>query len=396
MNSGFNLNDVKVKNRALILRLVATKYPVSRVELARKTGLTKTTSSKIVADLIYEGFICERQAPMPKFSGAGRKPIVLDIADNAPSVCGMLVKRGFCIVIQSDLKGNIMAESRFDYSSISAEKLVSNLIQHYRKLQAASCSKMIAVGIASLGPVDIVAQTIANPPNFYGIENLPLSQLIHEQTGLPCYLMNDAKAGALAEKIYGNGRDMENFLYLHIEGGIGSGYVLHNQVFHGDLGQSGELGHTSIDFWGKKCTCGNVGCLELYSNIDMMNRKMRSFSKENEPHCDYLWEDILNMADNGSTVAIAALDEFCQYLSYGLVNAVTLMDIHHVIVGYECRTDSHTLERLLSQKLNDRLAAAGRGKIHVKRSFFGSSAPLMGSAAAVIDKLFNGELMVQI
>ncbi|WP_312642174.1 ROK family transcriptional regulator [Hydrogenoanaerobacterium sp.] len=394
MNAGFNLSDVKTKNRALILRLVATEFPVSRVELARKTGLTKTTSSKIVADLMDEGFICEREAPMPEFSGAGRKPIVLDIADNAPSVCGMLVKRGFCTVIQSDLKGNILAQTRFSYHSTTAEDLVDNLVSHFNRLQAASQSRMLAVGIAALGPVDIIAQTIANPPNFYGIRNLPLPELIHKQTGLPAYLMNDAKAGALAEKLYGNGKEEENFLYLHIESGIGAGYVLHHQVYHGDMGQSGELGHTTIDFSGDVCACGNVGCLELYSSLDTINQKMRLLSAENKPHRDYSWAEIVTMADSGDSGAIAALDEFCEYLARAVINAVSLMDIHNIIVGYESATEGGTLERLLDQNLNRRSAAAGRREIRVTRSFFRGSAPLVGSAAAVISKLFSGELAI--
>ena len=188
-----------------------------------------------------------------------------------------------------------------------------------------------------------------NPPYFYGIENFPITSIIHKITGLPTFLVNDANAGALAEKLYGIGKDIPNFTYLHIMNGIGSGLVLKDSLYEGDTGQSGEIGHTSINFAGPQCACGNKGCLDLYANVDNMRQKVFELSPfyPASPLASVshpTWYDIVDCANRKDALAIIVIEEFCSYVSYALINTLNLLNIATLIVGYDSSLNGFIIE----------------------------------------------------
>jgi len=394
---GSNLNDIRMKNRALILKLVATENRVSRVDLSRKTGLTKTTASKIVSDLIDEGIICETHVDTVENS-VGRKPIYLGISKRSPLVCGLLIKRGLCSAIIADYKGNILSHQDYEYNyNLTSDRLVEILLELYSKLVTPPNRKVIAIGISSVGPIDTTLNQLANPPNFYGISNLPLPEILSRETGLPAFIINDANAGALAENVYGRAKGKGNLIYVHIMGGIGAGYILKNQIYDGTSGKSGEIGHTSINFSGPFCACGNVGCLEMYANMENVNSKINHMKQIYNVRSilpdtgkPYTWREVVDAAEASDFYAISALDEFCNYLSYALANAINLMDIQHVIVGYDSSPKETTVKKMLYKKLNSRTLTANHQEVSVEKSVFGGNAPLLGAVALITAQLFNG------
>ena len=217
---------------------------------------------------------------------------------------------------------------------------------------------------------------------------------MQEHTGLPAFLIHDASAGALAEKFYGGQKNTDNFIYLHIMNGIGGGYVLDGRLYDGDSGQSGEIGHTSINFMGPRCSCGNVGCLELYANVPQMRRRItellplyRSSAMPALGGSDQLtWLDIVDAANHKEAAAVAALEEFCGYLAYAVAANINLLDLSCIVVGYESSSRGGIVEKLLQSKI----AACSRHKnITVLHSGFGGDAPLIGSIACVAQRVFD-------
>lgn len=398
--TGSNLTGVKTQNRNLILKLISTQPDVSRADLARMTGLTKTTLGNIVAELMEGRVICEQsQQSREKGEGPGRKPIFLDIGPQSPCIAGLLIKRGVNTAVLGDLKGRII--QRFDepyQGPISAETLIDSLVALYRKVRGCTGRRLLGVGVASIGPVDIRGQRIVNPPNFFGIKDLPVGRLLEERIGLPAFLINDSDAGALAEKMYGSAKNLDNFIYLHIMNGIGAGYILGGNLYSGAEGKSGEIGHISINFAGPRCDCGNTGCLELYANLQQMNRRIADLKKVfqkptvlPQPRDWYDWIEIIDAAGKKDYFAAAALEEFCEYLSHALTTAVNLLDVGSVIVGYEASSRANNLlEEILQSKLNGR-ALNAHNQITVQKSVFHSDAPLIGSVAVVANKIFTGE-----
>ena len=200
---GTNLTNIKENNRALALRLIAPEQSVSRADLARNLHLTKPPLGNIVSELIAKDIICEYSTPVEDTETAlGRRPITLDLSPSSPLVMGMLIKRNLLSVILANLKGTILDQLNCEYDSADADTLVNTLMSMYHTLIARHNRHILAIGIASIGPVDVTTQKILNPPNFWGIRDLPIAAIIEEKTSLPAFLIHDSSAGALAEKIY--------------------------------------------------------------------------------------------------------------------------------------------------------------------------------------------------
>ena len=275
------------------------------------------------------------------------------------------------------------------------------LYSGFKEISVRTDRKIIAVSIASLGPVDSSNGIILNPPYFYNIENLKIQAILEEKIGLPVFLVNDANAGALAEKLYGIGKHIANFAYLHIMNGIGAGFVFKNDLYNGDTGQSGEIGHTSINFAGPLCDCGNRGCLELYANLDNMRQKIgelkrfypkSEISKRVEPS----WKEIVDFANEKDVLAFEALEEFCSYISYALINTLKLLNISSLIIGYDSSNKGYIVEEIVHAKLSESLKAVNFGKIEVHHSLFNGDAPLIGAIAFVADKIFSLNFSLEI
>lgn len=401
---GTNLTSIKEKNRELALQLIATQQQVSRVELARKMHLTKTTLGNIVSELIEKGLVTEtHQQEKTGELSIGRRPITLDLAPNSPIIAGMLIERNLLTVVLADLKGTILAQTTYEYDYLNEEILPDKLTKMFHQLADNQSRQIIAVGISSIGPVDTAKQMILSPANFWGIHDYPIGPIIQGRIGLPTFLIHDSSASALAEKLYRhNSLKSDNLLYLHIMNGIGTGYILHGQLYEGDMGRSGQLGHMSINFNGPRCNCGNAGCLELYANTNKMNEKIRSmrqlyhfpspFPLSVKPN--YTWEEIIEAANASDIYALSAVDEFCEHLTCALQNTISLLDIHHIIVGYNGPAHVTILEDVLSRKLNAKPHDSNTPDIIVEKSSFGGQAPLIGAIAVVANNIFNGTLNI--
>lgn len=396
--TGSNSQDIKARNRLLILQLIAINKKISRVDLAKITGLSKMTVGNIVAELIASRLVEEGESTEPSTGNFGRKPILLKIAVHAPCICGMLIKRTICQIVLADLDGNVFEQIDHPYDHLNGKQdLIDILTSGFFSLQARTTRRIIAVGISSLGPVDSVNGVILSPPYFYGIENVSIVSIIKDITSLPVFLINDANAGALAEKLFGIGKRFSNFVYLHIMNGIGAGFLLHGQLYNGDTGQSGEIGHSSINFSGPKCACGNAGCLDLYANLDSMKERIAELSdfypdSKLAHHTDIGWLDIVDAGNSLDFLAVTALQEFCAYISFALINALNLLDITQIVVGYDSRTPGDIIEHILKTKIAKAVLSSSYRDIQVTHSAFGGNAPLIGAIANIADMVFTMKL----
>lgn len=398
--SGSNIKDVKQSNQMLILKLISVGVANTRADLAKVTGLSKMAVGKLVTELIEQNILAEADSAESTAS-YGRPPVILKLAKQSPKICGILIKRGLCQAVVSDLSGVSLAlqTEHYDAGQMCAEYLLSLLQRMYRTVTAPYTHELLAIGVASIGPVNSTTGELLNPPDFYGIGNLNIVQAMQDFTGLPTFLINDANAGALAEKLYGSCRQTSNFVYLHIMNGIGAGFVLEDKLYNGNHGQSGELGHTSICFSGPRCSCGNVGCLDLYANHAAMLRRMhaKQFGYPDSPLLRLPapeWEDFVDLANQKDPLAMAVLDEFCGYLSFALINVLNLLDVSAVVVGYNARTDGAFIEQALSARISGSALYSAYQELPVLHSHFGGDAPLIGAVAAVADRIFSSRLSI--
>lgn len=376
----------------LIHFIATSQFPISRTDLAKRTGLSKMTVSKHISELIRSGLIVESDSIVSAHS-MGRNPVSLSLSNTSPCICGMRIKKGCITTIFADISGKIIDMVKHYFNKMeNQEELTAILLSQYDELASRTKRRILGCGISSIGPIDHRKGRLLTPANFYGISNYPIVSIIHEHTGLPTYLIHDAKAGALVEKLYGRGHLCDNYIYLFISEGIGMGLVMNGQLFYGFSGQNGEIGHVSINFSGPKCSCGNNGCLEQYASVEKMQKKIAKllplfpksvFHKMMQPS----WEEIIRQAAVDDPIAITVLDEFCSYLGYAIDNLLKILEIPTVIVGCDSMAASDIVAKMLREKIKDS-GSFIRSDMNILSSQF-EDASLLGAIAVVADEVFK-------
>lgn len=381
----------KNQNRALVLRLICTGRANTRSDLSRMTGLSKMTLSNIVGDLLAEDYICEIDRCT---SGAsqGRKPITLEISPGAPYVVGIFVARTECSLVVSTIGAALVKRVCFRLpADISADTLLEKLHDSYLELTQDVGRRILGIGIASIGPIDKAGGTILNPPDFYNMRNISIKAFFEEKSGLPVFFDNNMNASVLAEKLFGHGKELSNILYLGVLHGVGAGIISGGHLLEGPTGINGEIGHTSINFDGALCQCGNRGCLELYASIprvvaNALNEMKAMGLRENSAAFD--WPQLVEAARGGDYYCLRALDRLCEYLTVGIVNLINLFDCEEVFLGHDIALAEGLVEAKLEQSVNQHIFAMNIKRVRVRMSAFGLNSPLVGSISLVMSSYF--------
>lgn len=335
----------KENNRNLIIELLLKKAPISRIELSKITGLSKMTVTNIINELSDDGIIAEVGA---ENSLLGRKPVALAIKPKSKLFAGLYISRNCIHAVTGDLCGNIYDE-RKEKTPASEEKLIKVI---YSLLDEIISKKTLAIGISAIGPLDLKRRILLNPPNFSGIENVDIGKLLKDRYNLPVYMDKDMNAAAMAESLFGKAKAVSDFIYVGVSNGIGSAIVSESKLCRGESGFGGELGHTSVDINGKKCSCGNIGCLEMYASINKDGKN--------------------------------DIEKICRYLSVGLVTLINLFDPSVIYLGHDIADYGDEAAALLESEISSRYISRKSKSIHVEISKFGRRAPIIGSIAAAV------------
>ena len=390
---GSNYLSVKHNNRTLILKIISTQGPISRIDLSKTTGLSKMAITNIVNELIENGIVKENTTFESDSLTSGRKPILLDVAENALYAIGIYISRDFFQIALSNLKGElcniITSKFAFDESSDSFMTKLSSKLRYIIDNSNIPLDKILGIGISAIGPLDSQSGVILAPPNFYNIHETHIKEILEEQFKLNVYIDNDMNTSALAEKFYGKCAGISNFIYVGVTNGIGTGIIVNNQLYRGGNGFAGEIGHTTINFEGPKCTCGNIGCLELYASIPEIIKQAKNAIelgvKTNLPH-NLTWTDIVKYAVKNDELCIKLIEKLCLYLSFGIVNLVNLFDPTAIIVGHDIALAGSLVVDRLHTIVNHRSISANYKDVTIQTSEFKDQSPLIGSAVLVLTK----------
>src|SRR5690349_9476066 len=264
-----SLESLRRLNRLRVIRALREGGQISRAEIARRTGLSRSTVSSLVADLQADGLVVERPEPgLAHGSQGGRPPILLSFDASAGAAVGIDFGHSHLRVAVSDLASTILAErSRpLDTDHDAQEGLDAG----------AERSAVIGAGMGLPGPIgsgEGVVGTSAILPGWIG---MTAEAEMRRRLEIPVMVDNDANLGALAEAAFGAGRDAGDLIYLKVSSGIGAGLILNGRLYRGAAGLAGELGHVLVAPDGIVCRCGNRGCLETVAAtgalVDLLRR----------------------------------------------------------------------------------------------------------------------------
>lgn len=400
---GSNHQSIKKLNRALVLKIISTGASVSRIDISRQTGLSKMSITNIVNELINEGFVIDQaqQPASPPNASIGRRPVILAPDVSTHLALGLYISRDQAVATLSNLKCEVIEEKKcifaFEESERSFTDKIKAIINSILGSEPAAGKKILGIGVACIGPLNMRDGVILEPPNFHKLKGISIKQILENEFGYGVYLDNDMNASALAEKLYGKAKDVSNFVYLGVTNGIGAGIITNNALYEGDMGFSGEIGHITINFEGPKCACGNTGCLELYASIpEIVLQAKNAISLGMDSTLRKLetieWMDIVRAAGSGDALALNLMDRLCLFISNGLVSLSNIFDPQKIYLGHDIALAGDLVIKRLEAYFKDKAISSRYKNIPIEISAFSDKAPVAGSAAIVFNRLFRGKI----
>src|ERR1700744_369682 len=293
-------------NRNLVFNLVRTRQPLSRADLARVSGLQRSTVSLIVEDLIKEKWILEGSTGRPP---RGRRPTFLEL-NHQRAVIALDIHPSQTTVAVTDLGGKIVAQNVVALST-DPNKAIQTIITAIRKLLAAHSDKSFdGIGISLPGRADQQLENIIFAPNL----NWPVSSIksrIQRATGLHVEMDNVANACALSEVWFGDSDGLPELVVVNVSEGIGTGIFANGQLLRGDNGMAGEFGHVQLDVDGPVCGCGGRGCWETVSS----NRAgLRYYEEMSGAAAPASFAALVKLAQSHASNAVKALEKMSSFL----------------------------------------------------------------------------------
>jgi len=324
-----NASTSRALNRRLILNLLRNRGPISRAELALVTGLSPAAVTFVVTELMDDSLVIERDAVS---STNGRRPTPIDINYEAHLALGFKLNRDNIACVLTDLATTPLATLEAPVPDTSPEGMIQAIETAIPRLLADARRNekdIMGIGVSIPGEVDPKKGICLQSPRF-GWRNLPFAELLAERVHVPVWIDDDVNAFAIAQKLFGAGRNHRNFAALAIGTGIGCSLVLNGEIYHGSNSAAGKLGHITSVPNGALCECGRRGCLMAHAaEPAMLDEYQRRLGKP------VARAQFVAAVEAGDETAVAILSEAGVRIGRHLADLVNLFDPEVIVVGGE-------------------------------------------------------------
>ncbi|HWO78403.1 MAG TPA: ROK family transcriptional regulator [Bacillus sp. (in: firmicutes)] len=374
---------VKKGNKSLVLETIINSSPISRADIAQRTGLNKGTVSSLVSELLDEKLITESG---PGESSGGRRPVMLLFNQDAGYSIGIDLGVNYLLGILTDLQGNIYCERKIYYNQLSFEEIESKLYETIDHLIASAPSSpygIIGIGVGVPGTVSNTGEILLAPN--LGWKNVEFKKILESKYNIPIIIENEANAGAYGEKKFGAGKNSEDIVYVSAGIGIGVGLILNGKLYKGSNGFSGEMGHMTIQANGLKCRCGNEGCWELYASEQALLNAAKQQNIKTSLKESLTLEDILSLAENGDQLAIRLFENIGNYLGIGVTNIINIFNPEQIIIGNRLASAKKWLIKPLKQKMETHTLWYQQHDLNINFSELSTLSTALGVSALTVE-----------
>jgi predicted NBD/HSP70 family sugar kinase len=370
-------------NRLQVVDALQRKGTATRSELARETGLSRSTVAALVAEFQEKGLVVERPPGRATAAvGRGRPAAVLAIDSSVGAAVGVDLGHSHVRVAVSDLSSTVLAEEvvelDVDHDAGASLATAAELVDQVLAEAGVDRSRVVGAGMGVPAPIDRRTGTIRSAkilPSWAGMQ--PAAELA-ERLGLHVELDNDANLGARAEHAFGAGRGLSDFVYIQLREGIGGAIVLGGRLHYGTAGYAGELGHVPFVPDGILCRCGNRGCLETVASVGALLTEMEA-SRGSALTVDELL-DLVHAGDPGAVRVVAdagravgrVVADLCNHLNPGVI-----------VVGGKLAAAGDPLLNGIRESIDRYALPAAAASVELKEGVLGERAELLGALALV-------------
>jgi glucokinase-like ROK family protein len=385
-------------NKALVLNLARQERTISRTDIARRTRLSRSTVSIIVNELIDEGWLLESGTGQ---SRGGRRPILLTFNGQAGYVLGIGAGATHLLALVTDLDAQIMAEIERPFDAADGPELglsaIAGIGRDVLAQAGVDVSQLIGIGVGVPGPLDHERGIIVAPPIMPGWSQVPVRDRLGQMLGAPVHLDNDANLAALGEQHYGAGQGMDNLAYIKVATGIGCGIIINGQIYHGQTGAAGEIGHITIDENGPPCKCGSYGCLEAMASGGAIARRAAMAIQAGQPtilkeigvNGNLTAKDIDRAAREGDSLSRQLYRDAGRLIGIAVADVINLLNPGRVIIGGGVSQAGELMLESLRETACQRSMRAAIGNTDIVQSTLGRRSTALGAVALVIEETFR-------
>src|SRR5712664_2364142 len=362
------------RNRERVVGVLRERGRISQADIARVTGLSRTTVHTLVSELKVSGLVQEIEVGVSDVRG-GRPAMQLTLRRSSLAVVGIDFGHSHVQVAVADIAHNVLAERRcdLDVNHHAREALDTSARMVGEVLAEARVERksVVGAGIGIPGPVDRARGTVGSTSILPGWTGLRIGSEMQERLGIPVEIENDANLGALAELTWGAGRECSNFAYIKAATGIGAGLVIDGRLLHGVTGTAGEIGHTTLDESGALCYCGNRGCLETKASgpaiiqlVGLLDGEVPTLSR------------IVELAVAGDLRCRRAISDAGHEIGVAVAGLCNLINPERVIVGGLLSRTGEVLLQPMRESIRRHAVQAAAESLDVRPAVFVERAEL--------------------
>ncbi len=367
-------------NRLLVLETVKNSGPISRADLSRMTGLTKSTISEIVSFFIKTGVL--KEVGTKSSYGVGRRGILVDINSEDFLVIGYDIGTLNSRVILTNLRGEILRKKVFRTLQ-GEDNLVDQVGRKISEVAKDVWDKIVEIGFGISGMVDHKSGVVIHSPNL-DLKEFPLLRILSKRIKKRMTIEHNVKLMMIAEREYGNAKGYSNVLLVNIGPGIGASFVSEGHLIRGSHNFSGEIGHISIVPDGELCRCGKKGCLETVSAAWGI---VREYTKKiGETWSDIYGADkVAERAENGDKDALEVFQNAGKYLGKVLAYAANILDPEMILISGGLSNSWNLMESAFKAEFETNTIPPLKGKIKIVMSNLGEFSTALGASTIAIE-----------
>lgn len=384
---------------AQVLSVIRNHDGVTRADISRIAGLSRSTVSQHVDTLICKGIVAEtgyakssggRRARLLRFNEDGGCVVAIDIGATSLDV-------GIC-----NLDAKPMAVNSIELHQPSGPGQVIEDAYHMAtdllNSIGLTAEETRGVGLGVPAPVHFSTGTIVAPAILQGWDKYPLAKALKERFGCPAYVDNDANVMALGEQWAGEGKGVQNFMFVKLGTGIGAGIVCDGRLYRGSQGCAGDIGHIVIDGCDVACACGKKGCLEALAGGPAIARRAEAKARQDStPILSTLLKERgsltandVGLAARGGDPAAAEIIKDTGYLiGRVLAKTIDFFNPSLILIGGGVAKAGDLLLASIRELVYQQSIPLATRDLVVQPSTLGDRAGVVGAAVLVLEKLYD-------
>jgi predicted NBD/HSP70 family sugar kinase len=359
--SGGSPNRLGQLNRHALLRELRVGAPLSRANLAKRTGISKPAVTRGIADLMDAGLVMETGRGKAT-TGGGPRPTLLHLNPRAAAALGCSIEVGRVVAVLAGFDGNVEARRlrNFDPEASPAD-VVALAARLLRETLAENPSErpVLGLGVGLPGIVDEHGRVLVIP-HMQGWRGVELAEQLETEFAIPVRVDSKSRIQTLAEGWLGQGRDVETFVCLDTGIGIGAGVVVNRRLLRGRQSLAGEVGHWSMYSEADRCYCDSHSCWEVRGSTDRLLADLRTSSIAHNDVKLHEGElglgDVARVAAIGDATALRELAVHADSLARGISNLVIAYDPERIIIGGDSTIFGDLLLGMLKDRVRERFA----------------------------------------